>query len=67
VIQFVVESHMNNALLAIFISAGTAVLVVGLVIYRLLWAAGQFSGFTVLPRSLRRWQRWIQGEVADRK
>ena len=62
-----VEFHMINPSLATIFTVGAAVFVAGLIAYRLMWAGAQFSGFGVLPRSLRRWQRWIQGEAATRK
>ena len=46
---------------------GTVFIAMGLVLYRLLWAASQFSGAGMLPRKLQSWRRWLHGEPACKK
>jgi hypothetical protein len=46
---------------------GTFSIAIGLVIYRLLWAASQFSGSGMLPRKLQGSRRWLHGERAYKK
>jgi hypothetical protein len=49
------------------ITFGTFFIAMGLVLYRLLWAASQFSGTGLLPKKLQSWRRGLQGEPAYRK
>ena len=47
---------------ATLLTFGTVVvIVVGLVAFRLLWAASSLTGAGVLPRRLQKWRRWLQG------
>jgi hypothetical protein len=46
---------------------GTFFIAIGLVLYRLLWAASQFSGAGMLPKRLQSWRRWLHGEPAYKK
>jgi hypothetical protein len=49
---------------------GTFFIAMGLVLYRLLWAASQASQFNaagVLPNKLQSWRRWLHGEPAYKK
>ena len=52
---------------ATLLTFGTFLTVIGLVIYRLLFAGAQFAGYQMLPLSLRRWRRWLHGEPLDKK
>jgi hypothetical protein len=50
------------------ITFGTFFVIVGLVVYRCLWAAASFAGWAdMLPKTLRRWQRWLPGEATPKK
>lgn len=55
---------MNTANIFALIFAGvTAVFVLGLVLYRLLWTGSSLAGYTgILPKRLAKLQRWLQGE-----
>ena len=55
---------MNVAnIFAVILAGFTALFVLGLVLYRLLWAGSSFAGYTgTLPKNLRKFQRWLQGE-----
>jgi hypothetical protein len=46
---------------------GTIFIAMGLVLYRLLWAASQISAFNVLPKKLQGWRRWLHGDPAYKK
>jgi hypothetical protein len=52
---------------ATLLTFGTFLAAVALVIYRLLWAGASLAGTGMLPRSLQRWRRWLQGERLDKK
>ena len=47
---------------AVVLTGLTVLFVVGLVLFRLLWAGSQLAGFGTLPRGLEKLQRWLQGE-----
>lgn len=49
------------------LSFGTFFIALGLVAYRLLWAASQICGAGVLPKTLQRWRRWLHGAPAYKK
>jgi hypothetical protein len=52
---------------ATFLTLGTLLIVVALVIYRLLWAASSLAGSGMVPRHLHGWRRWLHGEIAYKK
>jgi hypothetical protein len=53
---------------ATFLTFGTFLIVVALVIYRLLWAASSLAGSaTMVPKRLHGWRRWLHGETAYKK
>jgi hypothetical protein len=55
---------------ASLLTFGTFFIAMGLVMYRLLWAASQASQFTagsVLPKKLQGLRRWLHGEPAYKK
>jgi hypothetical protein len=52
---------------ATFLTFGTLLIVVALVIYRLLWAASGLAGSGMLPKRLHGWRRWLHGETAHKK
>ena len=58
---------LNIPPFATVITFGTFFIAMGLVAYRLLWAASQISGAGTLPKKLQSWRRWIQGEAAYKK
>lgn len=47
--------------LATLLTFGTVLVVVGLVAFRLLWAASSLTGAGMLPRRLQKWRNWLQG------
>ena len=54
--------HTSN-IFAVILSGLTAFFVLGIVLYRLLWAGSSFAQYTgILPKRLARLQRWLQGE-----
>lgn len=53
--------HIQN-IFAVVLAGLTVLFVLGLVLFRLLWAGSSFAGFGTLPRSLAKLQRWLQGE-----
>lgn len=53
--------HIPN-ILAVVVTGLTVLFVVGLVLFRLLWAGSSLAGFGTLPRSLTKLQRWLRGE-----
>ena len=56
----------NSSAVGTILVIGTAVIVVALVAYRLLWAASSFAGYFAgagwLPKRLQRVQHWLHGE-----
>jgi hypothetical protein len=52
---------------ATFLTFGTLLIVVALVIYRFLWAASGLAGSGMLPKRLYGWRRWLHGETAHKK
>jgi hypothetical protein len=55
---------------ATVLTFGTFLIAMGLVLYRLLWAASQASQFnaaSVLPKKLQSGRRWLHGEPAYEK
>lgn len=54
-------------LIGTVLTLGTFFIAVGLVGYRLLWAASQVSGAGVLPKRLRSLRRWLHGEPSHNK
>jgi len=52
---------------AAVLTFGTIFVALGLVTYRLLWAASQLSGAGVLPKKLQGWRRWLHGEATYKK
>jgi hypothetical protein len=49
-------------ILAVVLTSFTVLFVLGLVLFRLLWAGSQLAGFGTLPRDLAKLQRWLRGE-----
>ena len=58
---------LNIPPFATVLTFGTFFIAMGLVVYRLLWAASQFSGAGALPKKLQNWRRWLQGEPPYKK
>jgi hypothetical protein len=58
---------VGSSLAAVF-TFGTFCIIIGLVVYRLLWAASSFAGYcagaALLPKRLQRWQGWLHGEAS---
>lgn len=53
---------------ATLLTFGTFLTVIGLGIYRLLFAGAQFAGYNqMLPPSLQRLRRWLHGEPLDKE
>jgi hypothetical protein len=50
--------------LATFLTFGTVLIVVALVIYRLMWAASSLAATGLLPRRLAIVRRWLHGPSA---
>jgi len=53
--------HIPN-IFAVILTGLTVLFVLGLVLFRLLWAGSSLAGFGTLPRSLAKLQRWLHGE-----
>ena len=53
--------HIPN-IFAVVLTGLTVLLILGLVLFRLLWAGSSLAGFGTLPRSLGKLQRWLHGE-----
>lgn len=49
-------------ILAVVLTGFTVLFVLGLVLFRLLWAGSSLAGFGTLPRSLTKLRRWLHGE-----
>ncbi len=52
---------------ATFLTFGTLLILVALVLYRLLWAASSLAGSGMVPKRLHGWRRWLHGETAYKK
>lgn len=53
--------------IASLLTFGTFFIAMGLVMYRLLWAASLMSSTGTLPKKLQSWRRWLHGEPAYKK